>query len=222
MKEAIRNLVEGKKPWAGIAQWLTVLVPPVLSIKKKKRGRQEGTPKKTTKCQQLLEKHSPGWTQKEEEQQEEGQSSRKPEPVGKGKEKLGKKTTWAKEPAKAEPLVQKPIKITMRRPTPEPELEDFVQKIRLGTTTEEEAEEEELAETLERHAPKRGRERRAKEPAPPVVDTQERAKEPTPIAVGLEERVEPRATQNQAAPDQTLPDFGQEQVLLDFDSEQVF
>mgnify|MGYP007129929614 CR=1 FL=1 len=94
----------------------------------------------------------------------------------------------------------------MRRP--EPELEDFVQKIRLGTTTEEEAEEEETTATLERHAPKRGQERLAKEP--------------TPIAVGLEEQVEPRAAQNEAAPDQTLPDFGQKQVLPDFDSEQVF
>ena len=244
LKDAIGNLVEGKKPWAGIAQWLTVLVPPVLSIKQKKRGRQETTPKRATKRRQLLEKHTPGWTQEEEEQQEEGPSSRKPEtadkgkekpadkgkekpadkgkekPAGKGKEKSGKKTTRAREPAEGEPVVQKPIKITVRRPEPEPE--DFVQKIRLGTTTEEEAEEEEPTETLERHAPKRGRERRAKEPAPPVGGTQQRAKEPTPIAVGLEERVEPRAAQNEAAPDQTLPDFGQEQVLPDFDSEQVF
>ena len=234
LKDAIGNLVEGKKPWAGIAQWLTVLVPPVLPIKQKKRGRQETTPKKATKRRQLLEKHTPGWTQ--EEQQEEGPSSRKPEPAvkgtekpadkgnekatGKGKDKVGKKTTRAREPAEREPVVQKPIRITLRRPEPEPE--DFVQKIRLVTTTEEEAEEEEPTETLERHAPKRRQEQRAKEPAPPVGDTQQRAKEPTPIAVGLEEREEPRAAQNEAAPDQTWPDFGQEQVLPDFDSEQVF
>ena len=36
LKDAIRNLVEGKKPWAGIAQWLTVLVPSILPIKQKK------------------------------------------------------------------------------------------------------------------------------------------------------------------------------------------
>ena len=49
LKDAIGDLVGGKKPWAGIAQWLSVLVPPVLSIKPKKRGRQETTPKKATK-----------------------------------------------------------------------------------------------------------------------------------------------------------------------------
>ena len=89
--------------------------------------------------------------------------------MGKGKEKLGKKTTRAKEPAEEEPMVHKPIRITMRRPEPEPE--DFVQKIHLGTTTEEEAEEEEPAETLERHAPKQGWEQQTKEPAPPVRGT---------------------------------------------------
>ena len=132
---------------------------------------------------------------------------------------MGKKTTRAREPAEREPVVQKPIRITVRRPEPEPE--DFVQKIRLVTTTEEEAEEEEPTETLERHAPKRRQEQRAKEPAPPVGDTQQRAKEPTPITVGLEEREEPRAAQNEAAPDQTWPESGQEQVLPDFGRERV-
>ena len=119
--------------------------------------------------------------------------------------------------------MQKSIKSKVRRPKLEPEPTDFVQKIRMGTTTEEEeAEEEEPTETLERHAPKRSQEQRAKVPAPPVVGTQQQAKEQTPIAVGLEEWVEPRAAQNEAALDQTLLDFGQEQVLLDFDREQVF
>ena len=68
LKEAIGNLVEGKKSWAGIAQWLTVLVPPVLPIKQKKRGRQETTPKKVTKRRHLLEKHTSGWTQGEQHQ----------------------------------------------------------------------------------------------------------------------------------------------------------
>ena len=39
LKDAIGDLVGGKKPWAGVAQWLTVLVPPVLTIKPKKRSR---------------------------------------------------------------------------------------------------------------------------------------------------------------------------------------
>ena len=137
----------------------------------------------------------------------------------KRKEKSGKKTTRAQEPTEEEPVVHKTIKITVRRP--EPKLEDFVQKIRFGTTTEEEAEEEESSEPLERHAPKRGREQRAKEPAPPVGGTQQRAKEPTLITEGVEEQRESRAAQNEAAPNQLLSDIGQEHVLPDFDNEQV-
>ena len=53
-------------------------------------------------------------------------------------------------------MVQKPVKIKVRRPEPEPE--DFVQKIRMGTTREAEAKEEEPTETLERHAPKQSQE----------------------------------------------------------------
>ena len=49
LKDAIESLVEGKKSWTGIAQWMTLLVPPVLTIKPKKRGRSETAPKKTTK-----------------------------------------------------------------------------------------------------------------------------------------------------------------------------
>ena len=60
LKDAIGNLVDGKKLWAGIAQWLTVLVPPILPIKQNKRGQQETTPKKAAKHRQLLEKHIPG------------------------------------------------------------------------------------------------------------------------------------------------------------------
>ena len=36
LKDTIKNLVDGKKSWARIAQWLTVLVPSVLPIKQKK------------------------------------------------------------------------------------------------------------------------------------------------------------------------------------------
>ena len=126
--------------------------------------------------------------------------------AGKGKEKSGTKTTRAQEPAEEEPAMHKPIKITMRRPEPEPA--DFVQKIRLGTTTDEEAEEEESTEPLERHAPKQSRE--------------QQEKETTPITEGEGEQEESRAAQKEAAPDQMLPDDGQEQVLPDFASEQVF
>ena len=44
-------------------------------------------------------------------------------------------------------MVQKPIIMNVWRPEPEPE--DLLQKIHLGTTTEDEAEEEEPTETLE-------------------------------------------------------------------------
>ena len=91
--------------------------------------------------------------------------------MGKGKEKVAKKTTRAQEQAEDEPEVHKLIKITVRLPEPEPT--DFVQSIRLGTTSEEEAEQEDSAEPLERHPPKRGREQRAKEPAPPGGGTQQ-------------------------------------------------
>ena len=105
-------------------------------------------------------------------------------------------------------MVHKPIKIAVRRP--ELELVDFVRKIRLGTTMEEEAEEEDSAKPLERHAPKRGREQRANEPAPPVGGTQQRAKGPTPITEEVGEQEESRAAQKEAAPEQMLPDDGQE------------
>ena len=139
-----------------------MLVPPVLTIKPKKRGRQETTPKKATKRGQLLEKHTLGWTPDDE-----GQSSQKPEPAGNGKEKLTRKASRTKEPVEEGPLLQKPIKFKVRRP--KQEQEDFVQKIHLGITKEEA--EEEPAETLERHAPKRSQEQRAKEPAPTVAET---------------------------------------------------
>ena len=104
---------------------------------------------------------------------------------------------------------------------PEPEPADFVQKIRLGTTTEEEAEEEESAKPLERHAPKRGREQRAKEPAPPVGDTQQRAKELTPTAGTEGKQEEVRTTPKEVAPEKVLSDFGKEPLFLDLGNEWV-
>ena len=83
-------------------------------------------PKKATKRRQLLEKHTLGWTPKEEEHPDEGPSSPKSELAGKGKEKPGKKTTQTKEPAEEGSVVHKPIKTKVERPEPEPEPEDFV------------------------------------------------------------------------------------------------
>ena len=120
LKDAIRDLVGGKKPWAGIAKWLTVLVPPVLSIKPKKRVLQETTPKEATKRRQRLEKHTLGWTPEEEAHPEKGQSNRQSEPVGKGKEKLAKKARRTKEPEEEGLMLQKLIKFKVRRPEPEP------------------------------------------------------------------------------------------------------
>ena len=134
LKEAIRHLAEGKRPWIGISQWLTVLVPPTTPVKQAKRGRQETTPKKTTKRRRILEKHTPGWTQEEEAPREEG-SPRQPREEGsprqqreegpsrqpqkqqrkpatktkkaeKGKEKLAKKTS--KGQTDAEPVTLEP------------------------------------------------------------------------------------------------------------------
>ena len=108
-----------------------MLVPPILPIKQKKRGRKETTPKKTAKRRQILENHTPGWTQEGAEQQEEGPSQRQPEQettkaksAGKGKGKTTKKAN--PEPAEKEPVVHKPIKITLQRLEPEPEPEHFV------------------------------------------------------------------------------------------------
>ena len=96
LKDAIESLAEGKKSWMGIAQWLTLLVPPVLTIKQKKRGQPETMPKKATKRRQLLEMHTPGWTPEDASQPEEGQSSPKPELAEKGKEKPAKKASREK------------------------------------------------------------------------------------------------------------------------------
>ena len=140
-------------------------------------------------------------------------------PAGKGKEEAAKKTTRAQESAEEESVVPKLIKITVRRPEPEPK--DFVQKIHLGTTTEEEAEQEDSAEPLERHPTKQGWEQRAKEPAPPVGGTQQRTKEPTPVAEEIEEQEEDMVAQKEAAPEQVLLDFAREQLFPDLGSEQV-
>ena len=121
------------------------MVPPILTIKPKKRGGPETTPKKATKRRQLLEKHTPRWTLEDSSQQKVAHTIRRPEPTEKATERLAKKTSWIQEAVEKVLEGQKPIKIKLRRQEWEPE--DFIQKIR-HESIEEEAEEE-PTETLE-------------------------------------------------------------------------
>ena len=54
LRSAIASIVDRKKAWCGLAQWLTLLVPLVHAVKPKKWGRLETTSNKSSK-QQLLE-----------------------------------------------------------------------------------------------------------------------------------------------------------------------
>ena len=107
----------------------------------------------------------------------------------------------------------------VRRPEPEPE--DFVQKIRLGTASEEEAELEDSAEPLERLPLRQGREKRAKGPTLLVDGTQRRAKGPTPVTVAEGKQEEARAAPKEVAPEQVLPDFSREPSFPDLGNERV-
>ena len=109
-------------------------------------------------------------------------------------------------------MVHKPIKITLRRTEPKPELEDFVQRVRLGAASEEEAETEESSEQLVRLPPRKGRERWVRGLAPPVDRTQQRAQGPPPVA-GTEAVPEP--TPREAVPEPVFPDL-RELVLFGF------
>ena len=82
-----------------------------------------------------------------------------------------------------------------------------VYEIHYDTVSEEEAKLEDSAEQLERLPPRRGREKRAKGPAPLVDDTQRRAKGPTPVAGAERKKEEARTAPNEAAPEPVLPDF---------------
>ena len=128
LKSAVVSLVDGKKYWTGIAQWLTLLVPAVLTIKPNKRGRPETTPKKATKRRKLLEKHTPGWTPEDSSQREEVQTSRRQEPAEKAPERPAKQTSRTQEAVEKAQTGQKPIKFTMRRQ--DREQDDFIQRIR--------------------------------------------------------------------------------------------
>ena len=124
VRVAIQSVVDGKKVWTAVAQWLTLLAPPVPTIKVKKWGRvADATPNKPSKRQQLLAKHTPGWTEGGLAQKEKEQPSRKRQ---------------VKTEAPEEPLV-KPLKIKLRWQERDPPT--LAQRINIGTQ-EEEAEEE--------------------------------------------------------------------------------
>ena len=118
-----------------------------------------------------MQKHTPGWTLEDVVQPEEGQTSQRPKPAKKAKEKPAKKACWTKEIVEKGLVVENLIKFKLRKPKQEPE--DFIQKFRHATTDKEV--EEEPTETLIRRSKKRDQKQRAEESAPTVVvETQER------------------------------------------------
>ena len=127
LRASIQTIIEGKKAWCGF-------VPPIRTIKLKKRAPSETTANKTSKRQQLLSKHNPGWMDGELSQWEEIQTTRSKEPVEFASEKMAK-----------------PIKIKLRQQ--DKDTTDLVQRVN-PETIEEEAEEE-PAETLQRRPRKR-------------------------------------------------------------------
>ena len=229
LKEAIKHLVEGKKPWAGISQWLTVLVPPVSPIKHKKRGRQETTPKKTTKRRRILEKHTPGWTQEVEaprgegssrqqreegssrqqreegssrQQREEGSSRQQQKPTTKTKAQGKGKEKQAKKTSKGQ-AEEEPVAL-------EPEPEPVPVKEPVVVPTEEAETEEDESEPLLRLPPRQGKEKRAKRPAPTVDGTQQRAKGPPPETGTEAKRDEGQSAQKTAIPEPIAADLGEQ------------
>ena len=60
LREAVAGVVDDKKAWSGIAQWLTILAPPQLAIQPKRKRRPETTPR-STRRQQLLNQEVTGW-----------------------------------------------------------------------------------------------------------------------------------------------------------------
>ena len=91
LRVGIVSVMDGKKAWGGLAQWLTILVPPTCVIKPKKRARPKTTPNTSSKWQQLLAKHNPGWTSGDSSQREEEVSdTRRQEPIEKVPERMAK------------------------------------------------------------------------------------------------------------------------------------
>ena len=114
--ESVRGK-EGRKIGTAVAQWLTLLAPPIEPVRTIKRGRtSEGTPKTTSKRQQLLESRAP-----------------------RGKATKERATSKRQAETGEEPLVR-PIAIIVRQPVPL-EQDPLARKINIGTQ-EEQAEEE--------------------------------------------------------------------------------
>ena len=124
LRTAIESVQNSKKLWTVVAQWLTLLAPPVEPVRTKKRVRvTETTPNKPSKRQQLLAKHTPRW--------KEGSTSQQ------GKEPPSRKRQ-AETETPVEPPVR-PLKIKLRRQEQEPD--PLATKINIRTQ-EEEAEED--------------------------------------------------------------------------------
>ena len=126
--ESIRGK-EGRKIWHAVAQWLTLLAPPIEPVKTKKWGRvPEGTPKTASKQQQLLaSKATKGKTT--------------------DTEKAAKERATRKRPGeKQEETQERPLKITFRRPVQQ--VTDTL-AARINIRTQQEEAEEESTEHLQ-------------------------------------------------------------------------
>ena len=140
--ESVRGK-EGRKIGTAVAQWLTLLAPPIEPVRTIKRGRtSEGTPKTTSKRQQLLESRAP-----------------------RGKATKERATSKRQAETGEEPLVR-PIAIIVRQPVPL-EQDPLARKINIGT--QEEEAEEEPTEHLQRRQ-KTSTARQAGEHADPKKD----------------------------------------------------
>ena len=60
LRAVIAGIVDGNKAWSRVAQYLTILAPPLLAIQPKRKRRPETTPR-STRRQQLLNQEVTGW-----------------------------------------------------------------------------------------------------------------------------------------------------------------
>jgi hypothetical protein len=130
LSAAIDSVKDGKKLWIAVAQWLTLLAPPVEPIQPKKRVRPtESTPNQSSKRQQLLAKQAIGWNTANASQ--------------KAKEQPSRKCTAKKETLVETPV--RPLKINLRWPEQpseqQQEQEPLAALINSGTLAEEQEEE---------------------------------------------------------------------------------
>ena len=129
LRAAIDSMKDDKKVWTVLVQWPTLMALPVELVQIKKRGRTTKiTPKKPSKWQQLLAKHTPGWS--------EGSSSQKQREPPSRKRQTETETL-------VEPLVR-PLKIKLHRQEQEPD----PLKVKINIGTQEEEAEEEIVDNL--------------------------------------------------------------------------